>query len=255
MATRAEVDRLRLANAELSKRVQAELAGFFRSLNLNRPEAARDALLAFMPALTKKYGDVAAVIAMDWYEDVRESAGKRAVQALAAPAGIPAAAVEAKVRYSAGALFTPRPELALPGLLVAVDKYVKQPGRSTIAYNADRNGSKWMRVPQGPKTCSFCLMLASRTGAWLYASFDTAKFDQETGEKYHGDCNCQPVEVDSYDDVPEGHDGREMFEMYKTSREKSGSGEVHEILYDMRRRYPDQLNDGVIDPEYLARVG
>lgn len=256
MATRAEVERLRVANAELSRLVQQELSGLFGSLNLNKPEAARDVLLAFIPDLVAQYGEVASVLAMDWYEEVRAAAGKTAVQALAAPTGIPAAAVEANVRFHAGKLWTPQPADALAALLVQVDKYVKQPGRSTIAYNAERNGSRWMRVPSGPKTCSFCLMLASRSGAWLYTSRDSALFDRKTGEKYHGDCDCQPVEVADPDDIPEGHDGREMFEMYRTSTDAVGTrADTKDILYDMRRRFPDQLKDGVIDPEYLAKFG
>lgn len=255
MASRAEVERLAAANREVSRLVRAQLADFFGSLNLNKPESARNALLEYLPVLVRQFGSVSSVVAMEWYEEVRASSGKRAVQALAAPQMIPDEAVEAKVRYNAAHLWSATPGLALPGLAVATDKYVKQPGRDTISYNAERNGARYMRVPSGPKTCSFCLTLASRSGAWLYSSAATAGDKLQGGNAYHGDCDCSAVEVDSYDDVPEGHDGREMYEMYLTSRKKSGSGDIHDILYDMRRRFPEQLKDGVVDPKYLAEVG
>lgn len=242
MATRAELVRLQQSNDQLSKMIRAELSDFFGSLDLSKPEAARDALLEYMPILVSEYGGLSEAIAMQWYEEVREAAGKPAVRAVAAVDAIPAEAVAAKVRYGAGALWTPAPESALGGLLVAADKYVKQPGRSTIQYNATRNGSRWGRVPQGGKTCSFCLTLASRDA--VYMTRDSA-ISRADGGKYHGLCDCVPVEMDSEDDYPDGYNPSELYEVYQIARDRAGSGDIKDIAAAMRREFPDLLTDGI----------
>ncbi len=242
MVERESLERFRLANAELSRLVRAELEDFFRSLNLARPEAVRDALLEFLPILTAQYGDVAATLAADWYEESRAASGAAGrFRALTAPS-VPTEAVEAKVRYLAGHLWTPEPAAILGGLLTAADKYVKQPGRDTTAYNAKREKVRWARVPSGKKTCAFCLMLAGRDV--LYLTEKSAKYDK-SGEKYHGDCDCAPTRIASIRDYPEGFDPDGMYEMYKEARKRSGSGDIKDIAESFRRLHPDAVTDGV----------
>lgn len=243
MVARAEVDRFRAANAELSSRTKEDLEAFFRSLNLAKPEAARDALIEFLPLLVEQYGQVAATLAAEWYEETRIAAGvSGAFRVLTAPGGIPAEAVIAKVRYLAKLLWGNDPTAALSPMLVAADKYVKQPGRSTIAYNAEREGVRWARVPSGAKTCAWCLTLASRDAVYLSERSASKTAD---GSDYHGDCDCVPTRIASIDDYPEGYDTAEMYEMYQAARDASGSGDIRDISAAMRRLFPDHLNDGV----------
>lgn len=243
MVQPADLERFRQANAGLSKLVRDALEAFFRSLDLSRPEAARDALLGFVPVLVARYGDVTATIAADFYEEMRASSGAPGRFTAVTAAAVAPGPVEAKVRFLAGHLWTPTPDLMLGGLLTAADKYVKQPGRNTIAQNAHREGVRWARVPTGAKTCAFCLMLAGRTGQWLYKSERSAIYDAN-GEKYHGDCDCQPIRVTSEADYPEGFDPHEAFRMYDTAREASGSGDIKDIAAKMREIYADHLTDG-----------
>ncbi|MBK0296290.1 hypothetical protein IAE22_29520, partial [Bacillus sp. S34] len=46
-------------------------AFYEESLDLTRPESARDELIEFVPQLVREYGDVAATVAAEWYEQVR----------------------------------------------------------------------------------------------------------------------------------------------------------------------------------------
>lgn len=242
MVERESLEQFRLANSRLSKLVRAELEAFFRSLNLSRPESARDALLEFLPILTDQYGDVAATLAADWYEETRAASGAagrfRAVTADSVPTG----AVEAKVRYLASHLWTPEPAAMLGGLLTAADKYVKQPGRDTMAANAKREGVRWARVPTGAKTCSWCLILASRDA--VYVS-ERAASKGADGEHYHGSCDCVPTRIAKASDYPPGYLPDDHYEMYQAARDEARSGDIKDISAAFRRLHPDVVNDGV----------
>lgn len=257
MVDRSEIERFRLDNAQLSALVREELDSFFRSLDLNKPELVRDALLEFLPLLTEQYGAVAATLAADWYEELRADSGASGrFRAVTAPS-VPVGAVEEKVRYLASHLWTPDPAAMLGGLLVAADKYVKQPGRDTMASNAKREGVRWARVPTGKKTCSFCLVLASRDAVFL--SKKSAKFDS-SGEKYHGDCDCQPVRIASAKDYPKDYLPDDYFNMYDAAS-KDNSPEVRAFVasldpndknkqikaaaFSLRRNFPDAVKDSV----------
>lgn len=243
MASQEQISRLGAAQRRVAELVQGQLSAFFGALNLSRPEQARDALLEFMPILVNQFGAVSEQIALEWYEGVRANGY------LAVPATnrIPNAAIEAKIRYQAGQLWSENPASTLVGLNAAMMKYVRQPGRDAIAYNSYREGIRYARVPRGEKTCAFCLMLASRTDEWLYLSKDTAGFNLKSGEKFHdGKCDCEVIPVESEDDFPDPHARREMFEMYRESTNQVGSrSDTSSILADMRRRFPDRLTDGV----------
>ena len=240
MVERADLERFRLANAELSRLVQADLEAFFRSLNLSNPAAVRDALLEFMPVLTAQYGDVAATLAADWYDETRAASGAAGRFRAATAPGVPTEAVEAKVRYLAGNLWTPDPAAMLGGLLVAADKYVKQPGRDTMASNAKREGVRWARVPTGKKTCSWCLVLASRDA--VYASKQSAGGD---GHKFHGACDCVATRIAKASDYPAGYLPDDYYAMYQAARSEAGSGDIKDIAASFRRLHPDSVTDAV----------
>lgn len=248
------IDRSRDASAGLSKLVTDELAGFFGALNLAKPEASRDALLEFVPLLVDQYGAVAESLALDWYDEQRAASGARGVFRATAPAGgIPKEAVESKVRFLAGKLWTPDPESMLGGLSTSVDKYVKQPGRSVFPFNARREGARWARVPSGKKTCAFCLVLASRDA--VYHSQGSAG-DKAHGEEFHGDCDCQIIRLSRDQEYPDGYIPADLYDVYEIGADKVETrNDINAIVYDLRRRFPDRFTDGVIDDEYLSRVG
>ncbi|ODA90230.1 hypothetical protein ATY41_10740 [Leifsonia xyli subsp. xyli] len=157
------------------------------TLNLNTPEAARDALLGFMPQLTTKYGDIAATVSADWFDQERSLERVPGVfRADLAPV-VAADAVTKTVRYAAGGLFTENLTSTLGNLSLAAAKYALQPGRNTITHNAIRDNAGWARIPTGAKTCAFCLVMASR--GFVYGSASTAG----QHDKYHGDCDCVAV--------------------------------------------------------------
>jgi hypothetical protein len=262
MVERSQLEAFRLATAELSRLVKAALHAFFGSLDLERPEAARDALLAFMPDLVGQYGEAAATLAVEWYDEMRAAAGAAGkFHALTAP-GVPAAAIEAKVRYAAAHLWTPNPADALPPLLVATDKYVKQPGRDTIAANARRERVRWARVPSGPGTCAWCLTLASRDAVYFTAESAGDLHGTGVGDGFHGDCDCQVVRIAKASDYPEGYLPDDYYAKYQHAAKVADSdpavadflatldpddknARMKAVAFAMRREFPDLVADGV----------
>lgn len=246
MPSAEEVDQLRRANAELSRRVRGELDDFLSTVSYSRPEAVRDALLQVVPALVEEYGVVAATLSAEWFE---RTYGVEAV--LAAP--VAREAVERAVRHSAGALWTDAPDLIRGSLTTKLDVAIKQPGRDSIARSSERHGLTWVRVPRGPKTCAFCLLLASRgTFDAGYRSRDAAIFRAD-GEKYHGDCDCQAIAVRGPDDYPGGFDPDEAYALYdRAATTVFGDGarqDINAVVYEMRRQNPSRFTDGVVDPD------
>lgn len=257
MVDRQSIERYRAATSELSGLVAAELAAYFAALDLTKPEATRNALLEFMPLLVAQYGQVAETLAMDWYDELRAASGEVGRFRAAAPiaAAVTADRVESKVRYLAGHLWTPEPGAMLAGLTAATDKYVKQSGRDTIAWNAGREGVSYARVPKGTKTCAFCLVLASRDAA--YASEKSAgskKYGSDN--EFHGHCDCEIVRIGRGDEYPAGYIPDDLYDIYSIGADKAGTrSDIKAITYDLRRRFPDRFTDGVVDDDYLARVG
>lgn len=263
MVSRESIEQHRLAAADLSELVAAELAAYFAALDLSRPEAVRDALLEFMPLLVAEYGQVATALAMEWYEQLRFESGDQSPFVVSPPPApsIDPERVESKVRYLAAKLWTPEPEAMLSGLSTAADKYVKQHGRDTVVWNAQQEGAGFARVPRGAKTCAFCLVQASRDA--VYHSERSAG-SKEYGEDnaFHGDCDCEIVRLGAGDDYPPGYLPDDFYDMYRVGEDRMRSDpevkafmdsldpydknrQLKGIAFAMRREFPDLLKDGV----------
>lgn len=243
MPSRESIESYRKRQGALADAVEDALERFVRGLDLTRPETSRDALLEFVPALVDRYGPVAAEMAAEWYDELVEQApGPRPFKATPVQANIAKTDIQATTRRLAGGLWgNPLAEL-LPGLLASTGKWVQQSGRDTIISNAKREGVRWARVPQGKKTCAFCLVLASRDA--VYISKRTASSTRD-GERFHSHCDCQAVRIASQEDYPSGYLPDDYYAMYNASAEAVGTRmDIKPIVKDMRKRFPDRVTDG-----------
>lgn len=243
MTSRDDLNRYSTAVSKVVGLAKADLDKLWQSLDLSNPLAVRDALLEFVPALVREYGDVAAAAAADWYEEIRSSVITGNYRAVTGGV-VDSAQVEASVRYAAGHLFAGSPEQALSVINGSVQRFVQYSGRETIARNVSRDRSKprYARVPQGPTTCAFCSLMASR--GFVYRSKKTAGQDH----KYHDDCDCQIVP--SWDESPyiEGYDPDALYDQYQSARQSSGETTASGIAAEMRRQFPESYTDGVATP-------
>ncbi|WP_269304910.1 VG15 protein [Aeromicrobium sp. HA] len=142
----------------------------------------RVALKDVMPMLVDTYGQAAATVAAEWYDEMalEHARGGRSFSAIAAE--LPAnTGADVLVDWAATEARTPASmlELALGGM----QRRIANMSRATVIGSAasDPRSDGWMRVGDGDN-CPFCDMLISR-GA-VYAK-DTVRFGA------HDHCNCQ----------------------------------------------------------------
>jgi len=181
---------------------QRDLTDFWSSLDLSSdPRRIRDELLFLFPDVLQAYGDTAAVLGADWYDllrDVPASADSfRAV--VSAPVG--AGQARSSAQWAIGPLFEENADLALSQLLGSAQRLVLKPGRDSFATSAGRDPVRtaWARVPSGPTTCRWCVMLAARG-----ADYSDAVSAGDMNE-FHDNCDCVQVPIRSRSDWPEGH--------------------------------------------------
>lgn len=201
MVSAAEAQQMRTAQAGLVSLATADLEEFFSSLDLDKPEVARNALISFLPMLILRYGMAGAALAADWYDQLRadEGVAGRYRAAPAEPVDINVR-TEATVRRSmapafalttastVGLLYAGQPAgaraagLVLPALTDPMTKMVLEPARETTVLSAlaDPQAAGWTRVTRAG-SCKFCRMLASKGAVYKQRTVDFAA---------HGHCNC-----------------------------------------------------------------
>jgi len=163
------------------------------------------ALNDVMPLLVDSYGDAAAAVAAEWYDELRaeQSPGGRflARPAIPPPAGVPALVGWAQAEATS-------PDTMLQLALGGMQRRISDQSRATVIGSAwyDPKADGWMRVGAGDN-CDFCDMLISR-GA-VYAA-DTVRFGA------HDNCNCQaapsfgkPADIFDVDAYRRGRQRRE----------------------------------------------
>lgn len=220
--TEADADRLRQAQNGVKALIVRDLNAFWETLNLDRPEAARDALLEFLPILVAQYGEVAATVAADWYDEVRAAEGVAgAFRAVAAEVD-ESAAVAGTVRRAAGQLFTGQPVAALASLTGPIVQYALSGSRETITRSsaADPRAFGWRRVTRSG-ACPFCRMLAARGAVYREARVPFAS---------HHECNC--AAVPAFDPGAPGVDVR----VYEASRRTSRMNPAERAEHTARTR-------------------
>lgn len=167
---------------EVERAVEAE----YQSRAGQDPGFIRDELLLAIPALVAFYGDSAAAVAAEYYDDLRALAPVRTRYRASLAQPLAPDLVQKRVRFGAGHLFTDTPDLIVPFLQGAAVKYVLDAGRQTIAEStrADPEGVGWRRVPNAG-ACNFCRDLAGQGGVYrsemssTFASHDACKCSAE----------------------------------------------------------------------------
>jgi hypothetical protein len=171
---------LREDMAGLSDEASADLARLWRSLDTSAQAA--EMLRDTLPDLVAAYGSMAATIAADWYDDLREmrEAPKRFT---AIPADIAETGTQALVGW---ALAEATSDDAFKTLILGgVQRRIVNFGRLTVTTSsvADPGAVGWKRTGLG--RCDFCRMLIGRGAVYTEATADFEAHD-------HCQCGAEP---------------------------------------------------------------
>lgn len=265
LATSRQVDQFRVDLNNIVAIARAEAEEFWHGVDKSDPAYVRGEMIEFMQDLNLVYGDVAASVAADYFEDLRSTSlsAEGTYQAVAS-GSVPVDQVAGSTGW---ALSTADPLASLVGV---ADRLIKQVARDTVVDNVARDrAARYVRVPRGPETCAFCLMLASR-GA-VYSSGEVAQFvsgrgkdmsagdrriratggsrdkggqfvaggrrargSRRMGDKYHDFCDCQPVAIWSARDYPDTYDYKKYNDIYLKGVAEAGGAETKKVLAGIR---------------------
>ena len=162
----------------------------------------RNDLIDYAYGLATKYGEAAAAVAAEMYDEVA------ALSRAAVPAALPAetATISEVGKAINGTLKTQNTDI----ISGSVYRLVKMAGVDTTMQNAIRDGAEWAWIPQG-ETCAFCITLASR--GWQRASKKVLKGGH--AEHIHANCDCTfAIRFGSTSNV-EGYDPDKYLRMYE----------------------------------------
>lgn len=209
----ADVQQQSRINAGIVALAAAQTASLWPQVDWGSPAAA-SAVRKLYGAIVGQFGQSAAAVAAQFYDEQRTAAAVpgQFTAALSDPlppvmldkvvtsaflGGVEPDHTHADVSATTGDL--PVEERVPARLDGSLQRLVLQPGRETIAANAAKDPAKprYVRVPRGAKTCAFCVMLASRElgpNFSGYASAHNALFRAD-GEKFHKHCDCEAVPV------------------------------------------------------------
>jgi hypothetical protein len=246
-----EVETYQQAQRDVATLALADLARFWREVDTANAAETALAVREFFPDLISIYGGMSALIASDFYMQLRETA-EVADEFFAEIADeIPADQASAVAGWAVGPLFEdPNADKAtiLAGIAGGVAggaitslvlrrlsdgayRLVQQQGRDTLdrAVQEDPAKPRFARVPSGRTTCAFCLLLASR-GA-VYWSSETAG----SMNRYHGFCDCQPTPIFEGQSMPYRDDV--LYRFYQHSRNRADGHSDTEILSQLRKDF------------------
>jgi hypothetical protein len=183
--SRELIEAFRRDLAELLRLADGDLDALFRQIA--GAEGLRDALMDVLPQLVAVYGEAAASLAADWYDEIRDADGA-AGRFRAIPADLPnRERTDALARWGVGPLFGGAGVEAARSLVGGgFQRIVADAGRQTVIRSlvADPQGRGWRRETRGG--CDFCKMIAGRGAVY---SAETADFAS------HDDCGCIAVPV------------------------------------------------------------
>lgn len=192
------------------------------------PGAEMEDLIAAAYAVSTRYGEAAAALACQMYDETA------AAQGVILPAAVPAdtatySEVAKAVRGTLNNMQSTVPS--------TVGRLVKQAGADTTLQNAKRDGAEWAWVPMGD-TCAFCLTLASR--GWQGQSKKAMKGGH--AEHIHANCDCEyAVRFDGSSGVS-GYDPGKYLRRYEEAEGRTPEEKINSLRREIYAENREEIN-------------
>ena len=196
-------DEHQVGQAALVSLIPALLREAWPLLDLHNLQATMPQFTAAVRAIIQRYGQASAAAALTYYQAERHAAsvpGRPSLKLAPSPAD---SVIESAVSWATTDLYGPVTTETTTAVMTqldgAVQNLVLDQGRDTIigAVRQDKEAKGWARVTS-PGACSFCVMLALRSGAgFLYTSKQSANFRAHTpnADGSGGLCQCHAEPV------------------------------------------------------------
>jgi hypothetical protein len=167
-----------------------DVAALF-SVHGSEPDFAKTAH-ALLPEIIDDHAQASSLITAQWYDDLDPGSKFRATPF----AEIPREQIAKSIDW---ALYAPGDQPPVERMTGDSKRIVRNASRQTVVRNAAAEGVRWARYAK-PTACSYCRALAIRGSGkesrkYLYYSDKSAIFRKSDGEKYHTNCDCEPIAV------------------------------------------------------------
>jgi hypothetical protein len=181
----ADLEWYRTAMVEVAQKASEYVAGELRHSRGAGVTRIRDAAIAALTDSVGIHGDMAQALAGQLFDEVRDAEGLEAATFELYDDVVDPTMLEDKVHYLARNVVEGRRDVFVDGCGMLADMYAWMCNREAMVRNCAREGMRYARIPTGPDTCDFCLMLASR--GFVYHSAESA------GASSHRSCDCVVV--------------------------------------------------------------
>ena len=192
--------------------------------------ADRQRLIEYAYLVAQKYGEGAAALACQMYDEIAAASGAAVPTAL--PAATPSVGEVAKT--VTGTLKSGNVNIVAD----SIGRLVKQTGVDTTMKNALRDGAEWAWIPSGD-TCAFCITLASR--GWQRASRDAIKNGH--AEHIHANCDCTyAVRFNKRTNVA-GYRPEEYLAMYENAEGSTPTEKINAMRREFYAENKEEINE------------
>lgn len=209
---RKYIDNYTKALNKLSADAQKRLADDLAKIDFTADVATvRDAIIDRMEFYCGPYADMAAILAAEFYDGLRELSVGKKLGALAESGREPIATEKAVRGIMQDVVEGKAAEAVVRKLLDRTDYEIKKSAGECIYRNGKRDPLKprYARVPSGAETCRFCIMLASR--GFVYRTKESAG----EGNHYHANCDCRIVPGFDWETTVAGYDPDALYDQWK----------------------------------------
>ena len=191
--------------------------------------ADRQRLIEYAYAVAQRYGEGAAALTCQMYDEIAAASGA------AVPTAMPAAtaSVGEVAKAITGTLKTGNSGIVAD----SIGRLVKRTGVDTTMRNALRDGAEWAWIPSGD-TCAFCITLASR--GWQRASRDAIKGGH--ADHIHANCDCTyAVRFNKKTNVA-GYHPEEYLAMYENADGSTPTEKINSMRREFYAENAEKIN-------------
>lgn len=226
-------DAIRAQLAVVTSAAVAELAAEAAAAPLERQVATA---LATVPLLVPDYYDAAGVLAVDWYDELRDEARPRTVYTPSIIGDPETDWIErevAKIAADVEGDLAEQVRRSLDEVIALAEKEIARGYRDTILGNTrqDEDAIGWSRIAR-PGACKFCVMLAGKGS--VYRSESTAIFAA------HGNCHCAArPEFRGGDHGPEANAVQYVASSRRAKTDEAQAARNAKVRAYLNANYPD----------------